>query len=154
MLVESISVSGAGSPASKPGLNLTRERICSIKSQMKTITVSLFLLLLPTAHPIFAAGQGVALDTAHFSSQGVYPIIGQGTSMLPLYHAGQVLLVSPESYSALRIGQDVVYVHNGHLVYHRIIGRCWRGFIVKGINNPKWDEDYVTPENYKGIVRN
>lgn len=86
----------------------------------------------------------------------VYPrtFVGSGTSMLPRYAAGDVVQTTGQQFSSVKIGETIVYAsRRGFNVCHVVVGHNWNGFITKGTNNAKWDEEYVTKENFVGIVK-
>ena len=73
--------------------------------------------------------------------------------MKPLYADGTAVVVGHYDYAKLKPGMAVVYwSHRGFRVCHVIIGQFYRGYIVQGLNNNRWDDEYVTSENYVGVI--
>lgn len=76
-----------------------------------------------------------------------------GTSMLPYFGDGAVLVVRSMSVDALKPGMVVVYRNRfGETVAHRIESRTAAGWTVKGANNAAIDSTPVTAENLLGTV--
>jgi signal peptidase I len=66
-----------------------------------------------------------------------------GTSMLPTFEEGDLVVVVSVPYGDLRIGDIIVYnppcAITGESVIHRIIGFSGSGVVTKGDNNPYSD---------------
>jgi signal peptidase I len=79
--------------------------------------------------------------------------IGTGQSMEPLYGQGTVVFTNTKSFDEVKVGDIVVYHSSrGFNVCHEVVGKSWRGFIMRGLNNTKWDEEYMTRANFLGVV--
>jgi len=80
-------------------------------------------------------------------------LCGAGNSMKPLYAEGTAVVVGHFDYDKLHPGMAVVYwSHRGFRVCHVIIGQSYRGYIMQGLNNNRWDDECVTRENYVGVI--
>lgn len=80
-------------------------------------------------------------------------LYGKGDSMKPLYAEGTAIVVGHFDYAKLQPGMAMVYwSHRGFRVCHVIIGQSYRGYIMQGLNNSRWDDECVTPENYIGVI--
>jgi hypothetical protein len=99
-------------------------------------------------------GQALAAACQAASHEpGGQVLYGAGNSMKPLYADGTAVVVGHYDYAKLQPGMAVVYwSHRGFRVCHVIIGQFYRGYIVQGLNNDRWDEECVTPENYIGVI--
>ncbi len=76
-----------------------------------------------------------------------------GTSMLPYFGNGSLIVVKPISAERLRKGMVVVYRNNfGETVAHRLVGHSATGWIAKGYNNVQADSTPVTAANLVGVV--
>ncbi|MCU0792172.1 MAG: signal peptidase I [Opitutaceae bacterium] len=96
-----------------------------------------------------------ALEDAHLlaSIKGDSVVRVEGTSMLPYFDNGAVLVVRPAKVDALAAGMVVVYRnHLGELVAHRVERGTADGWVVRGANNAKADSTLVTAENLVGTV--
>jgi hypothetical protein len=100
--------------------------------------------------------QGHAMEAACRAAAhepGGQVLCGAGNSMKPLYADGTAVVVGHYDYAKLQSGMAVVYwSHRGYRVCHVIIGHFYLGYIVQGLNNNRWDNEYVTPENYVGVI--
>lgn len=77
----------------------------------------------------------------------------EGTSMLPYFGDGSVLVVRATEFERLSAGGVVVYRNNlGELVAHRLESRSEAGWLVRGANNTANDSTLVTSENLVGAV--
>jgi len=76
---------------------------------------------------------------------------GEGWSMYPTIKDDDYLVIdtTPED---LKVGDIIVYVHNGELIGHRIIKITKKGYIVKGDNNPAPDPWIVKRDEIIGEV--
>jgi hypothetical protein len=99
---------------------------------------------------------GLALTAACQAAShepGGQVLYGAGNSMKPLYADGTAVVVGRCDYAKLQPGMAVVYwSHRGFRVCHVIIGQSYRGYIMQGLNNNRWDDEYVTPKNYVGVI--
>ena len=78
---------------------------------------------------------------------------GDGSSMLPLYQPGTVLVIAPAAFNELKRGQTVVYFNaERRPVAHVLIAKCKDGWRVAGLNNRSHDNVGVTAENLFGVV--
>lgn len=101
-----------------------------------------------------------SLDVSH---QDLYPIAYKlngavidvfGYSMYPYIPPWSQVILEPEAYEDLAIGDVIVYLDDyGTLVCHRIIEKDVSGFKVKGDNNTEPDPGYVREFQYQGKVR-
>lgn len=106
-------------------------------------------------NPVCAVNMGTALSDA----TGVAKRIGGsamrvvGSSMLPYFGDGSVLVVKPVDFGALRAGVVVVYRNRfGELVSHRVENKVAGGWVVRGANNRANDSTLVTADNLVGEV--
>lgn len=77
----------------------------------------------------------------------------EGSSMLPYFGDGSVLVVRATEFDRLSAGGVVVYRnHLGELVAHRLETRSEAGWTVRGANNPRNDTTLVTADNLVGSV--
>jgi hypothetical protein len=80
-------------------------------------------------------------------------VIGAGDSMKPVYGENTILVISKITYDALKPGMNAVYYNRrGKMVVHQLIEREAGGWRIKGINNPREDQDRVTRDNLVGVV--
>jgi signal peptidase I len=108
---------------------------------------------LPQPHLVIPgnAFEAACLAAAHVP--GAQVLYGAGNSMEPLYADGTAVVVDHYDYTKLQPGMAVVYWSNlGYRICHVIIGQSYRGFIMQGLNNDCRDDEYVTPENYIGVI--
>jgi signal peptidase I len=77
----------------------------------------------------------------------------RGFSMSPFIKDGDVITLSPLSFSPPRLGDVVAFIHphTSHLLVHRVIGKRADAFIIKGDNHAT-GEDHVPPVNILGRV--
>lgn len=76
-----------------------------------------------------------------------------GTSMLPFFGEGSLVVVKPIDQSKLRAGMVVVYRNRfGETVAHRLIARSNEGWTAKGFNNLAADSTPVNGSNLIGVV--
>lgn len=77
----------------------------------------------------------------------------EGSSMLPYFGDGAVLVVRKGAVETLREGMVVLYRNRfNELVAHRIEARSGAGWTVRGANNAGADSTLVTAENLLGTV--
>ena len=71
--------------------------------------------------------------------------VGEGYSMYPIINDGDYIIidVTPED---LKVGDVIVYYHDGELIGHRIIGVLDGGFITKGDNN-RYPDPWIVKKN-------
>lgn len=78
---------------------------------------------------------------------------GTGVSMAPVFGDNTLLVINPIRYEDLEPGMTVAYVNGkGVRVVHKLVSRTKGGWFAIGINNPRVDDDLVTPENLIGVV--
>lgn len=76
-----------------------------------------------------------------------------GTSMLPFFGSGSLLVVKAVKATQLSKGMVVVYRNNfGETVAHRLVNRTASGWIAQGYNNSAADSTLVTEANLRGVV--
>jgi len=76
-----------------------------------------------------------------------------GTSMLPFFGEGAVIVVKPVSENRLRSGMVVVYRNRfNEVVAHRLVAREGNAWIARGYNNEASDSTPVTTDNLLGVV--
>jgi hypothetical protein len=84
---------------------------------------------------------------------GSMPAVGAGSSMQPVYGDNTMLVISPIDYDQLRAGMTVAYVNRrGVRVVHRLVEKVAKGWRVRGLNNDRVDDDFVTRKNLLGVV--
>lgn len=101
-----------------------------------------------------------SLDVSH---QDLYPLALKlngavidvfGYSMYPYIPPWSQVILEPEAYEDLAVGDVIVYLDDyGTLVCHRIIDITDAGYQVKGDNNTKPDPGLVREFQYQGKVR-
>lgn len=76
-----------------------------------------------------------------------------GTSMLPFFGDGSVVIVKKISADQLRAGMVVVYQNRfGETVAHRLVAPAANGWTAQGYNNTAVDSTPVTASNLMGVV--
>jgi len=76
-----------------------------------------------------------------------------GTSMLPYFGDGALVVVQPIEEAKLRAGMLVVYRNRfGETIAHRLVARQDSGWQIKGYNNDQPDSTLVTGANLLGVV--
>ncbi|MBI5382949.1 MAG: signal peptidase I [Opitutae bacterium] len=76
-----------------------------------------------------------------------------GTSMLPYFGEGTVVVVKPIDSAKLRAGMLVAYRNRfGETIAHRLVSRETTGWVAQGYNNQQADSTLVTSENLIGVV--
>ena len=76
-----------------------------------------------------------------------------GTSMLPYFGEGALIVVTPINEAKLRAGMLVVYRNRfGETIAHRLVARQDSGWQVQGYNNAQPDSTLVTGANLLGVV--
>lgn len=106
-------------------------------------------------NPVCAVDMGTVLSEAHglAARMGGSVMRVAGTSMLPYFGDGSVLVVRPANFDAVRAGAVVVYRNRfGELVSHRLETRVAGGWVARGANNRASDSTLVTAENLVGEV--
>lgn len=84
---------------------------------------------------------------------GRLPVVGTGKSMQPIYGDNTMLVINTIAYEDLRAGMTVVYMNRrGLRVAHQLVEKITGGWRVKSLNNERFDEELVTPENLVGVV--
>jgi signal peptidase I len=105
--------------------------------------------------PVCAVDLGTTLRDAHrvAAKIGASVVRVEGSSMLPYFGNGSVLVVRASSLDSLSAGAVVVYRnHLGETVAHRLETRMGSGWMVRGANNRASDTTLVTAENFVGSV--
>lgn len=108
-----------------------------------------------SAEPVSKVTLATALADAHrlAAPKGDTVVRVEGSSMLPYFGDGSVLVVRAAAIDALREGMVVVYRNRfGETVAHRIEGRSGAGWTVRGANNAEADTTLVTSDNLVGTV--
>jgi signal peptidase I len=76
-----------------------------------------------------------------------------GTSMLPYFGDGALVVVQPIEEGKLRAGMLVVYRNRfGETIAHRLIARQDSGWQIQGYSNAQPDSTLVTSANLLGVV--
>lgn len=102
----------------------------------------------PVALPVAVADANVLA-----AKKGDRVVRVEGTSMLPYFGDGAVLVVRKGAVESLREGMVVLYRNRfNELVAHRIEGRSGAGWTVRGANNAGVDSTLVTADNLLGTV--
>lgn len=84
---------------------------------------------------------------------GRIPVVGEGSSMQPVYGDNTMLVVSPIDYDQLRPGMMVAYVNQrGMRVVHKLVQKLADGWQSMGLNNDRVDDDLVTRKNLVGVI--
>ena len=77
----------------------------------------------------------------------------RGDSMEPVLQEGTVILLRRIEFSDLEVGLDVAYRNrHGEQVIHQLVRKRGKGWVAKGINNPREDPDLVTADNLIGVL--
>ena len=109
-----------------------------------------------TERPLSPVSLDVTLSDAHtvaFRHAGMQVLRIAGTSMLPFFGDGSVVIVKKIDAAHLREGMVVVYENRfGETVAHRLIGVGAQGWIAQGYNNAQADTTPVTGGNLVGVV--
>ena len=97
-------------------------------------------------NPVGAVDLGTVLSDAHGLAGRVGGSVMRvsGSSMLPYFGDGAVLVVRPANFDGMRAGAVVVY--------HRLETRVADGWVARGANNRASDSTLVTAENLVGEV--
>ena len=109
-----------------------------------------------TERPLSSESLNVTLSDAHkvavrHADMQVLRIAG--TSMLPFFGDGSVVIVKKIDATNLRVGMVVVYLNRfGETVAHRLISAGPQGWTAQGYNNAEADSTPVTDENLLGVV--
>lgn len=76
-----------------------------------------------------------------------------GTSMLPFFGEGSVVIVKSIDTAELRAGMVVVYQNRfGETVAHRLVSPAANGWVAQGYNNSEADSTVVNASNLIGVV--
>lgn len=76
-----------------------------------------------------------------------------GSSMEPVLPEGTVVVLRRVQFSELESGMDVAYTSaRGEQIVHQLVRRTSRGWVARGLNNPREDPDLVTADNLIGVV--
>ncbi len=79
-----------------------------------------------------------------------------GNSMLPVlpYRSTQKVDVSPAAFAKVRLGSVIVFRNNrGHLTSHAVFKAIKPGvWWTRGVNNKLPDSEYVSKDNFVGVV--
>lgn len=105
--------------------------------------------------PAAALALSVVMHDAHrlAAVKGDKVVRVEGTSMLPYFGDGSVLVVKAAKVDALREGMVVLYRNRfGETVAHRIEARVADGWTVRGANNLVADSTIVNAGNLLGAV--
>ncbi len=105
--------------------------------------------------PVCAVDLGTTLRDAHWVAAkiGASVVRVEGSSMLPYFGDGSVLVVRASKLDSLNAGAVVVYRnHLGETVAHRLETRVAGGWMVRGANNRASDTTLVTAANFVGSV--
>ena len=107
-------------------------------------------------NPASAVSLETALADAHALAArkpGLAVVRVEGTSMLPYFGDGAVLVLRQMPAARLQAGMLVVYTNRfGETVAHRIVAADAVGWIVQGYNNATPDSTRVTDANLQGVI--
>lgn len=131
-----------------------------MKAPLHITLVTVFVAVLSMFSQTYAASTAISLDQAAqeaaliaSNKPGWSAMLGDGTSMKPHYGKGDVLLIQTSSLNRIRPGMIAVYRDaGGDLVGHTVVDATSRGLRVKGLNNLSADSEWVTRDNYQGVV--
>lgn len=107
------------------------------------------------ARPASSVSLATALGDAHLlaSRKGDTVVRVAGTSMLPYFGDGSVLVVRATVVEALKAGMVVLYRNRfGETVAHRVETKTAGGWTVRGANNAANDTTLVNAANFIGTV--
>lgn len=108
------------------------------------------------ANPVTGVPVTVALNDAHALAANradLKVLRVEGSSMLPYFGEGAVLVVKTLAPEKLRVGMVVVYTNRfNETVAHRLVGTSNAGWTARGYNNAESDSTPVTAENLIGVV--
>lgn len=99
---------------------------------------------------------GIALAElmqATFTKGASFKFQVKGFSMSPFIKDGDVVTISPALNSSLGFGKSVAFIHpeTKKLVIHRIVGKNWTGYLIKGDSATKID-GLIPRESILGVV--
>lgn len=134
--------------------------VSSFFSRLLTVTAFVFLATAVTAaavdRPVSAVSFEDTLSDAHkvagrHGDMQVLRIVG--TSMLPFFGDGSVVIVKKIAAEQLRAGMVVVYQNRlGETVAHRLVAQTSGGWTAQGYNNASADTTVVNATNLTGVV--
>ncbi len=131
----------------------------SLFSRLLVVTASILAATVSTAavdRPLSAVSLEDTLSDAHtvagrHGDMQVLRIVG--TSMLPFFGDGSVIIVKKIAAEQLRAGMVVVYQNRvGETVAHRLVASTAAGWTAQGYNNGSADTTVVNEANLKGVV--
>ncbi|CAM2848542.1 signal peptidase I [Rariglobus hedericola] len=108
------------------------------------------------ANPVSGVSLITALKDAHSlaaNRSDLKVLRVEGTSMLPYFGTGAVLVVKTLAAEKLRSGMVVVYTNRfNEIIAHRLVSVTANGWTAAGYNNSSDDTTPVTSENLIGVV--
>jgi signal peptidase I len=108
------------------------------------------------ANPVSGVSLVTALKDAHSlaaNRKDLKVVRVEGTSMLPYFGSGAVLVVKTLPAEKLRSGMVVVYTNRfNETIAHRLVSPTATGWTAAGYNNRDADSTPVTGENLIGVV--
>ena len=79
--------------------------------------------------------------------------IGNGDSMMPLYHDRDVIILERPALENLKIGQTVMFMSDrGIPVAHIVVSHSPHGWVTRGLNNDECDPGALRDSIYMGVV--
>jgi signal peptidase I len=107
-------------------------------------------------NPVTGVSMTVALKDAHAlaaNRSDLKVLRVEGSSMLPFFGSGAVLVVKSLPAEKLRAGMLVVYTNRfNETVAHRLVANTSAGWTAAGYNNTETDSTPVTGANLLGVV--
>ncbi len=76
---------------------------------------------------------------------------GRGTSMEPVLHDGDGIVIVPPSWVEVDEGEIIAFYHGGSIVVHQVIGFEDERIITRGVNRPEDDVERVEPSDVIGV---
>lgn len=122
-----------------------------IKKIFKYFIQGLTILFFALAFVVMIIGIYAANSNKPMSLFGYIYSVVPTESMVPDINPGDFVFSKKIDFDDLQVGDDIVYYSNEHNVYivHRILSENPDGsFVMKGINNPTSDDEFVTKDNY------
>ncbi|PTY06906.1 hypothetical protein DB347_09900 [Opitutaceae bacterium EW11] len=134
--------------------------VSSLYHRILTLTAGLFLAAAGhgavVERPVSTVPLATTLSDAHQVASrhgGMQVLRISGTSMLPFFGDGSVVIVKKIEAAQLRAGMVVVYQNRfGETVAHRLVAPAIEGWLAQGYNNPVADSTLVNDFNLVGVV--
>ncbi|ACB74986.1 S24/S26 family peptidase [Opitutus terrae] len=124
---------------------------CNTASTQSNLTLFVENAPLPTL--VARGGELTAAQAEARRHRGSFAVLGEGSSMEPVYVAGTALVIRAGGYQTLRPGMPVVYANTrGVSVAHMVVEQTNYGWVAVGLNNESHDSELVTADNLVGVI--